>query len=47
MLVSMKREAGVLFFFKDNKRVVGNYSYNFSKNVMFTVRNHDKKKKRE
>lgn len=39
----MKREAGVLFF-KDNNRVVGSYSYNFSKNVMFTDRNHDKKK---
>lgn len=41
----MKREAGVLFF-KDNNRVVGSYSYNFSKNVMFTDRNHDKKKKK-
>lgn len=32
------------FFFKDNNRVVGSYSYNFSKNVMFTDRNHDLKK---
>lgn len=42
--VSIDEERGRGSFFKDNNRVVGSYSYNFSKNVMFTDRNHDKKK---